>query len=117
MRKFSLKISERSCALIQLGHYEFAVTQSFGAGQAAVASSNHDIDQSIAGLVERHFAAKYAGDIEINVLAHSARGLGIGGEFDDRLDGIADHVSLPGGEEVHDKSLGRLARGGIRRRL
>ena len=101
--------------MIQLGHHEFAVTQSFGAGQTAVASSDHDVDQAIAGLVERHFSSQYAGDIEINVLAHSARGLGIGGEFNNWLDGIADHVSLSCGEEVHNKSRGGLQRDALGR--
>jgi hypothetical protein len=31
--------------LVELGHYEFAVAEGFGAGEAAVAGAQHDFDQ------------------------------------------------------------------------
>src|ERR1700739_4561081 len=70
------------CALVELGHHEFAMAESFGAGEAAAAGAQHDVDQLIAGLVHGHFAAQNSRDVEIDVLAHGAGGFGIGGELD-----------------------------------
>src|SRR3546814_8845063 len=80
-----------------------SVLQRLGGGEPAVAGSERDVDQRIARLIEIHLAAQDAGDVEIDVLAHLARRLRVGGQLDHRLDRVADDVALPGGEEVHDE--------------
>src|SRR5882757_2780466 len=95
-------------ALVELGHYEFAVTEGFGAGEAAVASAEHYVDQLITSLVHGHFAAQDSGDVEIDVLAHGACCFWIGGELDYRFDGIADYVALACRKEMNDETRGGL---------
>src|SRR3546814_7922993 len=85
-----------------------SVLQRLGGGEPAVAGSERDVDQRIARLIEIHLAAQDAGDVEIDVLAHLARRLRVGGQLDHRLDRVADDVALPGGEEVHDEARGCL---------
>src|SRR3546814_11130145 len=71
---------------VQLGHDELAVLQRLGGGEPAVAGSERDVDQRIARLIEIHLAAQDAGDVEIDVLAHLARRLRVGGQLAPRLD-------------------------------
>src|SRR5262249_43947805 len=59
------KSRRRLRALIQLRHHELAVAQRLGAGEAAVAGADHDVDQPVPGLIEGHLAAQDAGDVEI----------------------------------------------------
>ena len=92
------------------------MSQRFGARPAAVASAQHDVNQLVAGLVERQFSPQNSADVQIDVLAHGSRGFWIGREFDDRLNGIADHVALAGGKRVHDVAGRRHQRHALGRR-
>lgn len=80
------------------------MSHSLGAREAAVAGADHDVDQPVAGLIERHFPAQDAGNVQVNVLDHRARRLGIGGELDNWFDRIADDVALAGRKQVHNES-------------
>src|SRR5258708_19545698 len=72
-------------ALVELGHYEFAVTEGFGAGEAAVAGAEHYVDQLITGLVHGHFAAQNSRHVEIHVLSHGSAFFWIAGSLSFRL--------------------------------
>src|SRR5258708_28638195 len=90
----------RSRALIEPGQDELAMPERFGAGEAAVAGADRDVDEPVAGLIQGHLSPENAGDVEIDVLLHLARRLGIGGELDHLLHPGCDHVALPRGEEM-----------------
>ena len=88
-------------ALVEAGHDEFAVTKAFGCSQAAVAGTNHHVEQLVAGCVHVVLALEKAGHVHVNVLTHGAHCPGVAGQFDDRQDGVADDVALACGEEMH----------------
>src|SRR3954468_13155603 len=71
-----------SGALIELGQHELAMAERLGAGEAAVAGADRDIDERVARLIQRHLAAEDAGHVEVDVLLHLARGLRVGRELD-----------------------------------
>ena len=72
------------------------MAEGLGGGEAAVGRAQHALDQLLAGLVDGHFSAEQAGDVDVDVLAHGPHGSRIGGDLDHRQDGIADHVALSG---------------------
>src|SRR5689334_9287335 len=67
------------CASIQLRHHELPMPQRLGGGESAVRGADDDVDELVASLVERLFAAQDAADIVVNVLGHGGDGLGISG--------------------------------------
>src|SRR5258708_13317719 len=97
-------------ALVELGHYEFAVTEGFGAGEAAVAGAEHYVDQLITSLVHCHFAAQNSRNVQIDVLAHGAGCFWIGGELGFGFDGIPDYVALACRKEINHETPGGLPR-------
>src|SRR4051812_7022558 len=56
-----------SCALIELGQHELAMTERLGRRQAPVAGADHDVDEAVARLVERHLAPQDARAVEVDV--------------------------------------------------
>ena len=94
-------------AAIQFGHDEFTVSERFRVGEAAIGGANNQFNQLVAGFVHGHLAAQNRGDVLVNVLAHRRAGEGIAGDFDDRLNRVADDVALAGREQMHHRARRR----------
>ena len=80
------------------------MSESFRRRQAAVRCADNHVDESISGLVEGHLSLQDSGHIQIDVILHADNSFWIATELDDRLDRIADHVALPGREQVNDRA-------------
>ena len=76
------------------------MAESLSAGKPPIAGTHRDVDQPVTRFVEVHFATQDARNVEIDMLAHLARRPRVSGQFDNRLDRIADNVALPCREEV-----------------
>src|SRR5262245_13766574 len=66
-----------SGAAIELRQREFPVSQHLGSGEAAVGRADDHVDERIAGGIKCLLAAQDARDVDIDVLAHGAHGLGV----------------------------------------
>src|SRR5688572_11171343 len=89
-------------ALVEARQHELAMAQGFRGGEPAVAGTQHDLDQLIAGLLEVLLPLQQSRAVVVDVFGHRAHGARIGAKLDHRNDRVADDVALPGGEEMHD---------------
>src|SRR5258705_8425638 len=71
-----------SGAAIELGQHEFAMAESLRRRQPSVRGARDHLDQHVAGFRDRDLAPDDSGNIEIDMLGHGARRLGISGELD-----------------------------------
>jgi len=94
--------------LVELRHYELAMSQRFGASQPAIAGANHDVDQAVPRFIESHLAPKDARDIKVDMLSHGARGFRISSQLNHWLDWISNDVALSGGKQMHYESCSSL---------
>ncbi len=60
------------------------MSERLGCGEAVIGDAERAVQQLVASLINVDFAAQYARDIDIDVLAHGAHGARIGPQFDYR---------------------------------
>src|SRR4051794_23719423 len=96
-----------SGAAIKLRHREFTVAKCLGGGESPVCRTHHHVDERIASLIERHFTAQHAGNINIDMLTHGANRLRVSRDLDYRYDRVSDDIALARRERVDDIAAGR----------
>ncbi len=89
------------CATVELGHDDHTVPKGFRAGEAPVGGTIHHFQQQVSSLIKIHLAAHDRIHVHIDMFAHGTHSAGVGRDFDDRHDGIADDIALARGEEMH----------------
>ena len=79
---------------------EIGLPFGFGAGENfAAGGANHQIENAFAHSFDGGFAGDDGPGIDVDAVRHFFGQLGIGGELDDRRDGIAGRSAEPGGKE------------------
>src|SRR5207237_6447809 len=81
---------------------EIVLTQNFGFGtRVAAGNLNHAVENRLAHLLNRYLSGNDSTGIDIDDVRHALREARIGGDFQDRGDGIARRRPQPRGEKNH----------------